>query len=145
MKTTLKVILSITALTLFVCADEVVKGDGFTQDDLKVAVLLKELHDYYVAQDRKAAELLAAKQDPRDAQLDFGYQISTREAEIDKRVGCEKMVELLGGELEKIKAEGLGVKHPHTLWFERLIAGLKQRIIVKQNKAEMATPRKPSD
>ena len=123
----LQVIIYIMGLTLFVFADGVIKGDDFAQDDLRVAISLKELHDYYVAQDRRKAELLAAKQDPRDARLAFSSAISTREAEIDKLVGYEKIIELLNSELEKLKATGLGSKHPHRLWLERLITGLEQR------------------
>jgi hypothetical protein len=114
--------------------------DVFTQRDLKIAVILNQLHYYYAAQDEFSAKQKAAGKNRVDDRFDFSDQIGYLEVDIDKLVGCTQIIDQLTVELNQMKKMGLGPKHPHLLWIERLIAGLKAHV---NKQAEQAAPSNP--
>lgn len=98
--------------------------DKFTQADLKVALLLKDLHYYYLAVD----EHVAKGEKREEAMAEFSHAILTREKQIEEKVGFAVMVTYLEQELKELRKIGLGPKHPQILWIERLLKELRPKV-----------------
>ena len=98
--------------------------DKFTQSDMKVALLLKNLHYYYLAIDDRVSK----GQNRKDAINNFSYPIAVIEKQIQEKVGFTVMVDYLDHELKELKDIGLGTEHPQILWIERLLKGLRPKV-----------------
>ena len=112
-------------LTCLVPAGGETGHESFTEQDLRISLLLINLRDHYAEIDSLAAKGLKVD-DLEDAKEDCSSAIRCIESEIEELIQFQVLQRRLQNQLDHYKNCGLVPEHPNVLCAQRLIRGISE-------------------
>jgi hypothetical protein len=118
------------------------EANKFTANDLRIALLLDTLGSVIEVRDRNIDD----GTDPENANTEARLKSTRIIQNLNELTTSKHLIDLLEAESTRLQDLGLRAAHPTIRRLTGMIEALKfANEAKKQNKADMATPRKPSD